>query len=87
MKIDPQSLVVWLLIGAIAGWLAGQIMKGYGFGLVGDIVVGILGAFVAGFLFPQLGFRLGAGIVGDIISSALGACVLLFVVHLVRRAR
>ncbi len=83
--IDPTALVIWLLIGAIAGWLAGQIMGGGGFGLVGDIIVGIIGAFIAGELFPRLGFALGGGVVGAIIAAAIGACLLLFVVRLVRR--
>ena len=60
MMASPESILVWLIIGAVAGWLAGVIMKGYGFGLVGDIIVGILGAVVAGFLFPRLGFNLGS---------------------------
>ena len=85
MHIDPTALVIWLLIGAIAGWLAGQIMSGGGFGLVGDIIVGIIGAFIAGELFPRLGFALGGGVVGAIIAAAIGACLLLFVVRLVRR--
>jgi uncharacterized membrane protein YeaQ/YmgE (transglycosylase-associated protein family) len=85
MHIDPTALVIWLLIGAIAGWLAGQIMGGGGFGLVGDIIVGIIGAFIAGELFPRLGFALGGGVVGAIIAAAIGACLLLFVVRLVRR--
>jgi len=85
MNIDPTALVIWLLIGAIAGWLAGQIMGGGGFGLVGDIIVGIIGAFIAGELFPRLGFALGGGVVGAIIAAAIGACLLLFVVRLVRR--
>ena len=85
MHIDPTALVIWLLIGAIAGWLAGQIMSGGGFGLVGDIIVGIIGAFIAGALFPRLGFALGGGVVGTIIAAAIGACLLLFVVRLVRR--
>ena len=84
--MDPQALIIWLLIGAIAGWLAGQIMKGGGFGLVGDIVVGIVGAFVAGALFPRLGVNLGGDILGAIISAAIGACVLLFLIRLVKRA-
>ena len=84
--MDPQALIIWLLIGAIAGWLAGQIMKGGGFGLVGDIVVGIIGAFVAGALFPRLGVNLGGDILGAIISAAIGACVLLFLIRLVKRA-
>jgi uncharacterized membrane protein YeaQ/YmgE (transglycosylase-associated protein family) len=85
MNIDPTALVIWLLIGAIAGWLAGQIMKGGGFGLVGDIIVGVVGAFIAGELFPRLGIELGGGLVGTIIAAAIGACLLLFVLRLVRR--
>jgi uncharacterized membrane protein YeaQ/YmgE (transglycosylase-associated protein family) len=85
MNIDPTALVIWLLIGAIAGWLAGQIMGGGGFGLVGDIIVGIIGALIAGELFPRLGFALGGGVVGAIIAAAIGACLLLFIVRLVRR--
>jgi uncharacterized membrane protein YeaQ/YmgE (transglycosylase-associated protein family) len=85
MNIDPTALVIWLIIGAIAGWLAGQIMKGGGFGLVGDIIVGIVGAFIAGELFPRLGFALGGGILGVIIAAAIGACVLLFLLRLIRR--
>jgi uncharacterized membrane protein YeaQ/YmgE (transglycosylase-associated protein family) len=86
MDIDLQTLIIWLLIGAIAGWLAGQIMKGGGFGLVGDIIVGIIGAFIAGELFPRLGFSLGGGILGAIIAAAIGACLLLFIIRLVKRA-
>ena len=85
MEIDLQSLIVWLLIGAIAGWLAGQIMKGGGFGLVGDIIVGIVGAFIAGVLFPRLGFVFGNPLVGSIIAAVVGACLLLFILRLVRR--
>jgi uncharacterized membrane protein YeaQ/YmgE (transglycosylase-associated protein family) len=85
MNIDPTALVIWLLIGAIAGWLAGQVMSGGGFGLVGDIIVGIVGAFIAGELFPRLGLDLGGGLIGAIIAAAIGACLLLFVLRLVRR--
>src|SRR4029079_10603469 len=86
MNLDPNALIIWLIIGAIAGWLAGQIMKGGGFGLIGDIIVGIVGAFIAGELFPFLGLRLGGGWIGEIIAAAIGACILLFLVRLVRRA-
>ena len=85
MYMDPQAIVIWLIIGAVAGWLAGQVMSGGGFGLVGDIIVGIIGAFIAGALFPRLGFNLGGGILGSIIAAAIGAIILLFVVRLVRR--
>ncbi len=83
--MDPQTLLIWLVIGAVAGWLAGMIMKGGGFGLVGDIVIGILGAVVAGYLFPRLGFNIGPGIVGEVVAAVIGACLLLFVARLVRR--
>jgi uncharacterized membrane protein YeaQ/YmgE (transglycosylase-associated protein family) len=84
--MDAQSLIIFLIVGAIAGWLAGQIMRGGGFGLVGDIIVGIIGAFLAGMLFPRLGLHIGSGLLGAIISATIGACILLFLVRLVRRA-
>jgi uncharacterized membrane protein YeaQ/YmgE (transglycosylase-associated protein family) len=84
--MDAQSLIIFLIVGAIAGWLAGQIMRGGGFGLVGDIIVGIIGAFLAGMLFPRLGLHIGSGLLGAIISATIGACILLFLARLVRRA-
>jgi len=72
-------------VGAIAGWLAGQIVRGFGFGLIGNIIVGIVGAFIASFLFPRLGISLGAGYIGWIISAAIGAVILLFIIGLVKR--
>ena len=80
-----MGLLVFLIVGAIAGWLAGQIVKGGGYGLIGDIIVGIVGAYIAGFLFPMLGIALGAGIVGEIISAAIGAIILLVVIRAVKR--
>jgi uncharacterized membrane protein YeaQ/YmgE (transglycosylase-associated protein family) len=85
MNISGESLLIILLIGAIAGWLAGQIVQGTGFGLLGDIVIGIVGAFIASFLFPSLGLQLGAGIVSEIIAATIGAVLLLAIVRLVRR--
>ncbi len=81
-----ESLLVFLIIGAIAGWLAGLIVKGYGFGLLGNIVVGIVGAFIAGWLFPTLGVSLGTGIVAAIIHAAIGAVILLVLIRLVKSA-
>jgi uncharacterized membrane protein YeaQ/YmgE (transglycosylase-associated protein family) len=81
-----ESLFVILLIGAIAGWLAGLIVKGYGFGLLGNIVVGIVGAFVAGLILPRLGLSIGAGIAGSIVHATVGAVILLFLIRLVKRA-
>lgn len=80
-----ESLLIWIIIGAIAGFLAGLVVKGYGFGLVGNIVVGILGAVLAGALFPAIGFNFASGIPGAIITATIGAIVLLFLIGLVRR--
>lgn len=80
-----ESLIILLIVGAIAGWLAGQIVRGFGFGLVGNIVVGIVGAVIAGWLFPRLGISLGGGWIGSIIAAAIGAVILLFVIGLIRR--
>ena len=80
-----MELLVFLIVGAIAGWLAGQLVKGGGYGLIGDIIVGIVGSYIAGFLFPRLGISLGAGIVGEIISAAIGAIILLVVIRLIKR--
>jgi uncharacterized membrane protein YeaQ/YmgE (transglycosylase-associated protein family) len=86
MPIDVQALLIWLIIGAIAGWLAGQIMTGAGFGLVGNIVVGIIGAVVAGWLFPTLGISFGGPFVAAIINALIGAIIVLFVAGLLKRA-
>jgi uncharacterized membrane protein YeaQ/YmgE (transglycosylase-associated protein family) len=85
MHMSTESLLVILLIGAIAGWLAGIIVQGTGFGLIGDIVVGIIGAFIANWLFPRLGLHLGSGFVPEIVASTVGAVLLLAVVRLIRR--
>ena len=80
-----EGLIIWLIVGAIAGWLAGLIVKGYGFGLIGNIVVGIIGAFIAGWLLPKLGIVIGTGIVASIINAMIGAVILLVIIGLVRR--
>jgi uncharacterized membrane protein YeaQ/YmgE (transglycosylase-associated protein family) len=81
--MDPVAIIIMLAIGAIAGWLAGIIYSGGGFGLVGNIIIGILGAIIAGFLLP--GFLQFGGIAGQIISAAIGAIILLFIVSLLNR--
>jgi len=73
-----------LFVGLVAGWLAGKIVRGTGFGIIGDILVGIGGALLASFLFPKLGIHLGTGLVSDILYSAIGAVVLLLIVRLFR---
>ena len=80
-----ESLLVFLIVGAIAGWLAGVIVKGHGFGLVGNIVVGIVGAFIAGWLLPTLGLGL-SGIVGSIVYALIGAVILLVIIGFIKRA-
>ncbi|HET7493769.1 MAG TPA: GlsB/YeaQ/YmgE family stress response membrane protein [Bradyrhizobium sp.] len=84
MRISNESILVILFVGLIAGWLAGKIVRGTGFGIIGDIVVGIAGALIASFLFPKLGIHLGNGLVSEIIYSAIGAVLLLVVVRLFR---
>jgi len=84
MQISNEGLLVILFVGLVAGWLAGKIVHGTGFGIIGDILVGIAGALVASFLFPKLGIALGTGIVREIIYSAIGAILLLLIVRLLR---
>lgn len=86
--MTATGLIVFLLIGAIAGWLAGLIVRGFGFGLLGNIVVGIVGAFLAGWLLPALGvgFSLGNPLLTSIIYAMIGAIVLLVIIGLIRRA-
>ena len=84
--MSNESLLVFLVVGALAGWLAGQVVRGGGFGLIGDVVVGIIGAFIAGWLFPRLGFSLGTGIVRAIVNATIGSILLLLLLRLVRRA-
>jgi uncharacterized membrane protein YeaQ/YmgE (transglycosylase-associated protein family) len=86
MTISATAIIIWLVVGAVAGWLAGQIVKGHGFGLVGNIVVGIIGAILAGWLLPQLGLYIGGDIIGAIINALIGAVILLFLIGLFKRA-
>lgn len=79
-----MDLLVFLIIGALAGWLAGVIMKGGGFGLIGDIIVGVLGSFFGGWLLPKVGFSLG-GEFGVFITAVIGAIILLFIVRLIKK--
>ena len=84
MVLSNESIIVILFVGLIAGWLAGKIVRGTGFGIIGDILVGIAGALIASYLFPKLGVRLGTGLVAEILQSAIGAIILLLIVRLVR---
>lgn len=82
--MDPVGIIIWLAIGALSGWLAGQLYKGFGFGLIGNIVIGIIGAVVGGFVFSLLGIQMN-GLVGSIITAVAGAVLLLFVVGIIKR--
>jgi uncharacterized membrane protein YeaQ/YmgE (transglycosylase-associated protein family) len=84
MQMSNESILVILFVGLVAGWLAGKIVRGTGFGIIGDILVGIAGALVASLLFPKLGIAIGTGLVREIIYSAIGAVILLLIVRLVR---
>ncbi len=81
-----ESILVFLIVGAVAGWLAGLIVSGFGFGLIGNIVVGIVGAFIAGYLFPAIGISLGSGIIAAILHSTIGAVILLVLIKVIKRA-
>jgi uncharacterized membrane protein YeaQ/YmgE (transglycosylase-associated protein family) len=84
MYLSGESLLVILLVGLVAGWLAGQIVQGTGFGLIGDLVIGVLGAFIGDWLLPQLGIHVGSGIISAIIDATIGAVLLLLIMRLVR---
>jgi uncharacterized membrane protein YeaQ/YmgE (transglycosylase-associated protein family) len=84
MHMSSESLLVILFVGLVAGWLAGQIVRGTGFGLIGDLIVGILGAFIGSWLLPQLGIHLGTGLISAILNATIGAVLLLLIVRLVR---
>jgi uncharacterized membrane protein YeaQ/YmgE (transglycosylase-associated protein family) len=86
MYLSGESIIVILFVGLVAGWLAGKIVRGTGFGIIGDILIGIAGALIATLLFPKLGIHLGTSLVSEIVFSAIGAVILLLIVRLVRRA-
>ena len=83
--MDTNSIIMILVIGALAGWLAGNIMKGRGFGVIGNIIVGIIGALLGGFLFGLLGITAG-GLMGSLITATVGAVALIFIVGLIKKA-
>ena len=82
--MSGESLLVIIIVGLIAGWLAGHFVRGTGFGLVADIAIGIVGALIGSWLFRQLHINLGAGIVSRIIAATIGAIILLLILRLVR---
>src|SRR5262245_43897601 len=80
-----EALIIWLIVGALAGWIAGLIVKGYGFGLIGNIIVGIIGAGIAGWLLPRLGIVIGSGVVSSLLHAFIGPVILPLVSGLIRR--
>lgn len=83
--MDITELLIFLAIGAVAGWLAGTLMKGGGFGLLGNIVIGVIGAFLGGFVFSFLGISAG-GLIGSIATATAGAALLLLIIGILKRA-
>lgn len=81
-----QGIIMWLVIGAVAGWLAGTLVKGGGFGLIGDIVVGIVGAFIGGWLAGVLGISIGGGLIASILTATAGAVILILILRMIKRA-
>lgn len=84
--MEQYGIVAWLVIGAIAGWLAGKIVDGAGYGLIVNIVVGIVGAVIGGYLAGVLGISVGSGLIASIIVAVIGAVVLLAILRLIKRA-
>jgi uncharacterized membrane protein YeaQ/YmgE (transglycosylase-associated protein family) len=87
MQLDPGGLLAWLVVGLIAGWLAGQFMRGGGYGLIGDIVLGVIGAFIGGFLFSFLLPGASVGLIGSIIVAFIGAVILIALARAVTGSR
>ncbi len=81
-----MQFIWFILIGLVAGWLAGVLMKGGGFGVIGDIVIGVVGALIGGFLFNALGVSMGGGLLGSIIVATIGAIILIVLLRLIKRA-
>jgi uncharacterized membrane protein YeaQ/YmgE (transglycosylase-associated protein family) len=80
-----MEFIWFIVIGLVAGWLAGQLMKGGGFGVIGDIIVGVVGALIGGFLFSSLGLSAGGGLLGSLIVATIGAILLIFILRLIKR--
>lgn len=83
MHLSNQSLLVIIFVGIVAGWLAGRVMEGGGFGLIGDLLVGLVGAFIGDWLLPRVGIHLGVGLVASIVNAFIGAVVLLMILRLI----
>jgi uncharacterized membrane protein YeaQ/YmgE (transglycosylase-associated protein family) len=87
MHLSNESVLVVIIVGIVAGWLAGQIVRGGGFGLIGDLIVGIVGAFIGDWLLPRLNIHLGVGTVALIVNATIGAVVLLIIIRIIAGSR
>lgn len=83
--MEVGSILVFLIVGLVAGWLAGKVVQGGGFGLIGNIIVGVIGAFFAGWLLPRLGFSVGGGFISSIVNAFIGAAILLIILRIIKR--
>jgi uncharacterized membrane protein YeaQ/YmgE (transglycosylase-associated protein family) len=81
MSLEPGGIIAWLIVGLVAGWLAGQVMKGGGYGVIGDIIMGIIGAFVGGLIFSFLMPGSSAGLIGSIVVAFIGAVALIALIR------
>jgi uncharacterized membrane protein YeaQ/YmgE (transglycosylase-associated protein family) len=84
--MSTNQWIWFLLVGIVAGWLAGKVMRGAGYGIIGDLVVGVLGALLGGWLFGKLGIAIGGGLLGAIITAFVGALILVWILRLMKRA-
>jgi len=82
--MNAKAIIIWLIVGAVAGWLAGMVVKGGGYGLIGNIIVGIVGGLIAGWLLPHIGVVIAGGVIGAIINAFIGAVILLVILRLIK---
>ena len=82
--MNAKAIIIWLIVGAVAGWLAGMVVKGGGYGLIGNIIVGIVGGLIAGWLLPHIGVVIAGGVIGSIINAFIGAVILLVILRLIK---
>ena len=82
--MNAKTIIIWLIVGAVAGWLAGIVVKGGGYGPIGNIIVGIVGGLIAGWLLPRVGVVIAGGVVGAIINAFIGAAILLVILRLIK---
>ena len=82
--MNAKAITIWLIVGAVAGWLAGMVVKGGGYGLIGNIIVGIVGGLIAGWLLPHIGVVIAGGVIGSIINAFIGAVILLVILRLIK---